>query len=333
MKKRMSSIVTVVLALLLLVIGSQAMAGNGTLGDSNIKYYGRWDFSNPSRYLSYWGGAYIKVKFTGTTVKVKVGKPSNYYAQIDNGPWISYNNAEGTINLTRVALHSGTHTLSVAQGKDYDYVFDFRGLILDPGAVTQSPVTGKRLIEYIGDSITAGYTDPQANVSAFGWVLSEKLGAEHTQISYPGINLTSGYKGTAGMETQYFKQQSPAHPQSPDWDFKNYTPNTIVINLGTNDNTNQIADTVFQKTYINFLAKVRGKFPKARIYVLRTFLNLKSQPTQAAVAARNAEGDKYVFFIDTEGWLEMKSADYTDNVHPSVIGNRKVAEKLITIIR
>ena len=333
MKNMFKSGSIVVVALLLIFIALPAMAGNGALGDTNIKYFGRWDFSSPNQYMSYWGGAYIKVKFTGTTVKVKVGKASNYYAKIDDGPWLSYNDQSGTISLTPKALSPGTHSLSVAQGKDYDYVFNFQGLVLDPGATTKAPETSKKLIEYIGDSITTGYTDPQANVSAFGWVLSEKLGTEHTQISYPGINLTSGYKGSTGMDVQYSKQQSVAHNNSPDWDFKRYTPNAIVINLGTNDNTNQITDSLFQQTYTTFLKNIRDKFPKAKIYVLRTFLNLKAGPTKASVAARHADGDKQIFYIDTEGWLQTQSADYTDNVHPSVTGNIKVAEKLASIIK
>jgi len=72
------------------------------------------------------GGAYIKVNFSGTTVKIKLGNTSSYYAKIDNGPWITYSNATGTVNLTPTPLANGTHSLSVAQGKDYDYIFNFQ---------------------------------------------------------------------------------------------------------------------------------------------------------------------------------------------------------------
>ncbi|RVU01024.1 endoglucanase [Mucilaginibacter limnophilus] len=304
----------------------------GDLSDANIKYFGRWDFSSSTQYVSYWGGAYIKVRFTGTTVKVKVGNTSNFYAKIDNGAWVSYIGVTGTINLTPTALAAGTHSLSVAQGKDYDYVFNFQGLILDAGATTSAPSVGANLIEYIGDSITTGYTDPQANVSAYGWVLSESLGAEHTQISYPGINLTSGYTGGTGMDVQYFKRQSFAYPSSPNWNFATYTPKAIVINLGTNDNSNNVPDAAFQSTYTTFLANIRAQFPNAEIIVLRTFLNLKTAPTVAAVAARVAAGDNRVHYVNTDGWLTPGSSDYTDGLHPSVAGNIKVANRLKPIL-
>jgi len=69
-----------------LAFGSTAtFAGNGALGDTNIKYFGRWVFTNSAQYSSYWGGAYIKVNFSGTTVKSSWATPSNYHAKIDNG--------------------------------------------------------------------------------------------------------------------------------------------------------------------------------------------------------------------------------------------------------
>ncbi len=306
-----------------------AAATPGDLADGNIKYFGRWDFTNPAEYASYWGGAYIRVNFTGTTVKIKVGYPTHYFAKIDNGPWVSYYNANGTINLTPTPLASGTHTLSVAQGKDYDYQFKFQGLILDAGAVTSPPSVFSQLIEWIGDSITAGYTDEQANVSGYPWVCSETLlHTEHTQIAYPGVRLVTSGNGP-GMDVQYFKLQNPAYTTAPAWDFTRYTPKVIVINLGTNDN-GHVPDDQFRDTYISFLANIRAKFPNVEIFVVRTFINVMTNPTIAAVNARIAAGDTKVHYIDTNGWLT--NADYTDGLHPSVAGNIKAAGLLQPII-
>lgn len=308
-----------------------------TLGpaDNNIRYFGRWDFSNSAQFLSYWGGAYFKVNFTGTTAKIKVGNNTNYYAKIDNGPWISYTNATGIINLTPNSLPSGTHTLTVAQGKDYSYVFNFQGLILDEDARTTAPAVGTDLIEYIGDSITAGYTDPQANVSGYAWVCSEKLGAEHTQIAYPGIALTNGFglnTNKTGMSVQYFKSQSLAHTSSPEWDFSKYTPQIIVINLGQNDNSTNVPDNTFQSEYISFLTDIRMKCPEAEIFVMRTFTGVKAAPTIAAVNNRIAAGDVRLHYIDTNNWLTLNSTDYNDGVHPSVSGHNKAANLLASVL-
>jgi lysophospholipase L1-like esterase len=301
-------------------------------GDPHIQYFGRWDFSHPSEYTSHWGGAYFKVSFTGTTAKIKLGNKSNYYARIDDGPWTSYLNASGTLDLTPEPLTAGLHTLSVAQGKDYNYVFSFQGLLLDAGTKTLKPVVYPYLIEYIGDSITAGYTDPQADVSDYAWTCSENLRCEHTQIAYPGINIVSGYSN-AGMSEQYFKQGSLAYPTSPPWDFSIYTPNIIVINLGTNDTNHKIPDSLFQVVYTDFLTNIRNKLPKVEIFVMKTFAGTKAVATSSAVAARNKAGDTHIHYIDTTGWLTRGTDDYTDNTHPSVNGHIKVAKLLQPILQ
>ncbi len=309
---------------------ANAAAVPGDLADGNIKYFGRWDFSNPAEYASFWGGAYFRVNFTGTTVKIKVGYPTHYYAKIDDGPWVSYYNASGTINLTPTPLNNGTHTLSVAQGKDYDYQFKFQGLILDAGATTSAPPALAALIEWIGDSITCGYTDEQANVSGYGWVCSEQLlHTEHTQIAYPGIRLVSGDNGP-GMDVQYFKLQNPSFNAAPTWDFTRYTPKVIVINLGTNDN-GHVPEAQFRDSYITFLSNIRARFSTVEIFVMRTFNGYLVTPTVAAVNARIAAGDTKVHYIDTDGW--MTGADYTDGLHPSVAGNIKAANLLQPILQ
>lgn len=310
--------------------GATVAVAPGMPGDPNIKYFGRWDFSNTTQHMNYWGGAYLRVKFTGTTIKLKTGNTTHYFAKIDNGPWVSYLNAGGVINLTPTPLAPGTHTISVAQGKDYNYLFSFQGFVLDPGATTSAPAAAATLIEWIGDSITAGYTDAQANVSGYPWVCSELLGTEHTQIAYPGITLVSGFATQGGMDVQYFKWRNPSNANSPAWDFSRYTPKVIVVNLGTNDNNKKVPDSLFRTTYISFLANVRSRFPQAEIFVMRTFLGVKATPTLAAVNARIAAGDNKLHYIDTNGWLG--SADYTDGLHPSVSGNIKAANLLKPIL-
>lgn len=310
--------------------------GYGSLKDTNILYFGRWDFSDSTKFNAYWGGAYIRVNFTGTTVKLQTANISNFYASIDGGPWISYKDAGGTkgvINLTPSPLSAGNHTLSIAQGKDYDYLFSFQGLILDPGATTSKPAASDYLIEYIGDSITAGYLDDQANVSDYAWICSEALGTEHTQIAYPGIALVSSPRHGVAMDSQYFKLQPPNYSPRIAWDFSRYTPKAIVLNLGTNDSDYEDSDSTFQAVYEYLLGSIRTKFPQAEIFVLRTFLGIRAQPTAAAVAARIAAGDKKVHYVNTEGWITQSTSDYlTDNLHPSESGHLKIAGLLQAVL-
>ena len=312
---------------------SASYATPGALGDPNIKYFGRWDFSNPSQYLAYWGGAYLKVNFTGTTAQINVGTTdtTNYYAQIDNGPWTTFANASGIVNLTPTPLESGTHTLSVAQGKDYSYKFCFQGLTFDPDATTSPPTVGSNLIEFIGDSITTGYTDTQADVSDYAWICSQKLDCEHTQITFPGIALSTGYGfngGQPGMVIQYLKLQPSG---DKNWHFSNYTPQIVVINIGQNDTyPTREPSSQFQTNYATLLTTVRSKFPNAQIFAMRTFSGNEATLILAAVNAQRDDGDTKLHYVDTTGWL--LHSDTKDGTHPTDAGQMKVARLLQPIL-
>ena len=73
-KTRTTALIAVaagVLAAGLPVLSAQAAVGDGTPSDSNISFVGRWNRANASAYVPYWAGAYLRVGFTGKTVKLR----------------------------------------------------------------------------------------------------------------------------------------------------------------------------------------------------------------------------------------------------------------------
>jgi lysophospholipase L1-like esterase len=311
-----------------------AATGDGSPGDSNIKYIGRWDTSNLSNIKSYWSGAYFRVNFTGTTLSIKLGAAVPIYVTIDSTTTY-YSSANGTVNLTSTPLASGTHSLRVAARSENDTI-QFQGLILSSGASTQAPAAKGKLIEFIGDSITAGCcTLTNYVLSNYAWLTGEAVNADHTQIAFSGICLQDGvscYSGNnIGMSVQFFKLQTVRYTNSPAWDFNRYQPNQVVINIGTNDSTTGVSDSTFQNTYTTFLQNVRAKYPNAEIYVLRTFGGYKVSPTQAAVNARISAGDTKVHYVDTTGWVTTGDFD-SDNLHPNMNGHIKIANRLTSVL-
>jgi lysophospholipase L1-like esterase len=335
--------------LLILIIGSiigsiffvarnQAAARMGTPQDPNVRYIGRWDTSNSLVYNSYWPGAYFKTSFTGTTIKLKLAGFSGIYVSIDHGPdiHITYLGSNGIVNLTHTPLKAGTHTLRVAVANDID-TLHFKGLILDPGAITVAPSISSQLIEFVGDSITVGATDINYALSDYAWLTAERLSVEHTQIAEGGMCLVDNVQCAApdptGMSRQYFKLTTSYINDSLDWDFSRYQATAVVINLGTNDQGNHVGDALFQSTYITFLHNIRAKYPHALIFALEPFDGAEATFIQAAVQAVNASGDHNVRYIDTTGWLQSGSDDYSsDNLHPSDTGQVKVANHLEPIL-
>jgi len=315
-----------------------AGTGNGDLTDSNISYVGRWDKSNSTTFRSHWNGAYLSTKFTGTTVKVKVAEKTTFMAIID-GVAATRWDATGTYNLTPTPLANGTHTLKiVAQFQDSE--LPFQGLVLDAGASTVRP-DPLPLVEFIGDSITTAILTTDTAPSGYAWLTGERLGADHTQISYPGITLVNptwaNPNVVTGMETAYFRQwQAAKCPDvactgNPTWNFANYTAKLVVVNLGSNDGSKSVAGTTFQKEYTAFLQSIRAKYPNADIFSLRPFGGYYETENKAAVNARLSAGDAKVHYIDTTGWLTSPD-DFKDGLHPNDGGHVKVSNRLLPIL-
>jgi lysophospholipase L1-like esterase len=323
--------VAVLTAVTTAVHPAAAATGDGSPSDSNIRYFGRWDTRSPGAYVPGWTGAYAVLGFTGTTVKLRQRTSVDLYAGVDDGAWVSYRNVGGTVNLTPSRLPSGTHTLRVAYRQDAgSYHGDevFQGVLLDSGAHTVAVSVPSRIIEFVGDSITAGYKSSQEALTAYGWLTAEKLGAAHTEIARPSVCLYPA-SGCIGMRDRYFK--TGLDTSTPDWDFSRYQVSDVVINLGTNDRAHGVTGAQFQGAYVTLLQRIRAKYPNATIHAMEIFNQGYATETKAAVAARNGAGDGKVRYVSTEGWI-TPATDTADGTHPNDAGHRKIAARLATVI-
>ncbi|WP_236028170.1 SGNH/GDSL hydrolase family protein [Paractinoplanes lichenicola] len=306
-------------------------AGDGSPGDSNISFVGRWNKSNATAYVPYWAGAYLRVGFTGRTVKLKQRNTIQLWASIDGKAFTSFTGS-GTINLTPTALAAGSHTLIVSYRQvagSYQGDAVFQGLTLDAGASTVKAPARPKMVEFVGDSITAGTTSSQLAVTDYGFKAGERLGFDHSQIAIGGMCLSETTDGCWAHETRYW-MSSGGQAGTDQWDFTRYTPDGVVINLGTNDKSHGVSGPDFQAKYTAFLTRIRAKFPYGKLFALRTFIGRYAAETQAAVQARNAAGDVNVFYVDTTGWLP--SDGLSDSVHPNDKGHQAIADRLAPIL-
>jgi lysophospholipase L1-like esterase len=294
----------------------------GQPSDPNLLYVGRWDKQVPTDYHGNWIGSYVRTVFSGTSVGVKVGGHAGLVYVLDGQPPQVAEGGPGVIALNQSPLDSGNHSLLVAVKGGGGW--DFQGLVLDPEAKTQAPEK-RPLIEFIGDSISCGSPQPIEAAGNYNWLTAEALGCDHTQISWPGRALTTGYgcqSDNVGLDIQYFQQNCfYDRPRAP-WDFSTYTPNMIVINLGQNDGCGQEPENKFTASYVSFLTNIRNKFPKVPIVSLTPFSGGYHDQVQSAVETVNGRGDPLVYCIDTKDWLQP--GDFVDGVHPNVAGNTKL---------
>jgi lysophospholipase L1-like esterase len=304
------------------------------VNDPHLLYFGRWDLSNPAQPHSHWTGAYIRTRFTGTSVGISLPNDAPLAVSIDNEAIRPLEAKRGDTPLNLKPLKPGTHSLLVGPGEGNE--LSFKGLLLDSGASTQA-VAARPIIEFVGDSITWG-TGPDGMWSVnWAWQSAESLDCDHAQIAQSARALTTGY-GCAdehtGMDKQYFMLKNFGYvhdnPQVP-WNFS-YTPVMVVINLGQNDACGNEPDNVFTPNYVNFVKNIRAKFPNASIVALRMFGGDHfGRDTLQAVETLEGEGDKNVHFVDTQGWLDKE--DFADGVHPNGHGNLKITARLVEALR
>ena len=81
--------------------------------DKNLRYFGRWDRSDPAVPRSHWGGAYLRTRFTGTSVGLKMQDDQRLAVSIDGEPFRPVDGKAGVTALTAAPLSPGLHSLLV----------------------------------------------------------------------------------------------------------------------------------------------------------------------------------------------------------------------------
>lgn len=224
------------------------------------------------------------------------------------------------------------------------------------------PTAEKELkIEFIGDSITCGYgvddevkehhfsTATEDGTKTYAFKTAEALNADYSMVSFSGHGIVSGYttQGKAVTEQrvpEYYakvgRSYSPTADfslQDIDWEFTEFTPDVIVINLGTNDAsyTGGSLELMREYTdgYIDFLGQVREHNPDA--YILCTLgimgNTLYTDMEAAAIEYTENTGDDRVgtLLFDVQSAEDGYAADW----HPTEATHAKAAEKLTEKIK
>lgn len=311
---------------------------------SSITYYGRQEFlDNGGVQLNFQSG--FEVIFTGTSAAVGIevaGSASEYMYSIDGEAFVRVLNPTAGYNSLATGLTAGEHTLTFYacnQGARNRIT----GLRFDSGASLKK-VPKKKTIEFIGDSITAGWIGSgyiNWLSKCYTWQTAQKLGFGFNVVARGGIGLLVKGTDALNMSDRYFRaipysETIGKNETYPMYDTSRYTPDYIVVNLGTNDRS--YSSSQVQAAYTNFLTALRSSYPGATIFALRPLGGRDitggdgyfKKEIISAVNARRKAGDKNVVFMDTTGWVEV--SDFADQLHFNYEGNEHIAEKLAAAI-
>lgn len=288
-------------AVWLLVLWSLPAVVQATLVDADhprIQYLGRVSFLNPKAPAFSWTGVSVRLRFTGSSISVRLRDSFNRYTVLIDGieRAVLEARAEQEEYLLAQNLGDGPHELHLIKRHESNHTkAEFLGVRLSDGHSLLPPPTRSMLrIEFIGDSYVACYGceldrregDDQdyrrfTNVSrSFGSLVARHYGAEAMTHAYSGKGLvrnassdTSGRTFAPYYERTLHVGADFGWPLDP-WPFASWIPRLVVIHLGINDfvgKTTQpaVLDT-FVDRYDQFLQNLRTLYPGARFVLMST---------------------------------------------------------------
>jgi lysophospholipase L1-like esterase len=315
-----------------------------------VRFVGRFDLTEPDHPRFAWPASAIATRFTGKALHVHL-KGTGY----DELQVVVDGASTGVISLLPTkedyevvsGLGPSVHELLLTKRTEAR-VGEVQFLGFDGAALAPPARPAGRRIELLGDSITAGYgaegVGPtcSGNLAAmenefmsYGALAARSLGAEHVTVAWSGR--------TTEEMTDLYDRTLPSRPASR-WDFGKWTPDAVVINLGTNDfNHGDPGPNAFMRPYLLLVQKVRAIYPRALIVCALGPMLTDSYPPGAhaltrargymtqVVAQVRAAGDTRVSF------LEFPSQDFGNGLgcdyHPSLKTHRLMGEQLAAALR
>jgi len=322
-------------------------------GDPHIRYTGRFDFNDPRGPRYDWPAVMIEAAFEGTSIAAFIDDEggNSYDVNIDGQTSVLHTVPGQTRYVLAEGLRGGEHNVRLVKRTETFYgTPQFLGFELDANRELLSlPHAPERRIEFIGDSITAGYgvegTSPTCIFSketenaarTYAAQTAGYFDADYHVIAVSGLGVVRNYNSegamSAGTMLSYYGR-TLANETEENWNFAEWQPDAVVINLGTNDfsTTPHPAGEVFLQGYTNLIFKVRERYPETHIFTIAGPIMVgPAEDTIRSVVAQMNEvlGDERVYYVPIENTLELTDVDYGCDWHPNEHGQAKIAEQLI----
>ena len=333
-----------------------------------VSYTGRVDCAASGGPMLGFVGASVRVRFRGRGLELRLkdfggGTPqtTNYYDVSVDGAAPNLLEVSPAREQYPLALElaEGEHQIelfkrveaapggSLGAGKTQVLGFVLHGSALLP---VRQP---RRRLEFVGDSITCGYGDEVETTTpaqshyttrgsnghkAYGAITAALLGAQYSAVAYSGRGISRNYSDGGGQVIpDLYLNSVPEDPSASRWDPAQYTPDAVIINLGTNDfSTPGVDRRAFVAGYIGFLATLRGYYPGAALVAAlgpmlsdyyppgaNAWTNAQAD-VKAAVAARVAAGDSHVHLIT----FPPQEGPWGEDWHPTAATHAKMARQL-----
>ena len=342
--------------------GAKDGGGTGTGGTSapstgGPRWVGRVDATDPNAVRFAWQGAGVIATVNGTSVAVKLrteGTPTVYFQPVIDGKLATRFNVDTGYDQTvtlATGLAAADHLVELYRDTEGMYgLSTFLGFT--SGTVKGAPAASGRLIEVVGDSISAGYgnlgSEPHPNWVAspachwtaanstwyqtYAAIAGHALNAEVSTIARSGWGMYRDNTGNTANVLSSVYANALGTDSNVLWGFAPKA-SVVVINLGTNDWATGDPGTNYETAYEGFIATVRSHYPDAWIFL--TIGSMTSDPALSqvktrlanVVAALAATGDRKLvtFDLGVQNMGSDGSVPTGCDWHPNVADHKRMA--------
>ncbi len=237
-----------------------------------------------------WPGVYFEGRIRGTGVGIVLDDAASYYdVQIDGRTTATLAKPGRTTYWVR-GLSNADHTVRLVKRSESPWAAsDFGGFVaVSGGAVLTRPVARSRQIEFIGDSLTAGYgnlsttrdcsanggVDRNTNTDlSFGALTARALNADYQVNAFSGRGMVRNYGGgEPGTSYRTYYDRALLHVNGDVWQRPaSWRPQVVVVGLGTNDFSTALKPgeqwpdqqslvAAYKSAYHGFLDKLRARY-------------------------------------------------------------------------
>jgi hypothetical protein len=349
--------------------GGGAIPGTGLpppgCGSGNVaggpRWVGRVDATDVNAVEMAWQGAGLIANVTGTdiAVKLRAGDTIFYQPVVDGVPKARFSVTSGSDQTVTLAtgLSAGDHVIELyrdTEGSKASSTF----LGFTSGTVTGSCATNDRLIEIVGDSISAGFGDlgsethpnwacnPCCDWTAqnstwfqtYGALAGHQLNAEVSTMAVSGWGLGQDRGCGTGSLVPSVYENTLGTGGGGTWGF-NPKAAAVVINLGTNDMAcGSFSTATYTAAGIAFVQKIRSHYPNAWIFFTIGSMSgsgdlAKIKPAQDAIVTGAGDPKVSTFQFQPQNLGSNGEVPSGCLWHPSIATHAQMAEQLKTQLK
>ncbi len=325
-----------------------------TLSRNEIKYSGRFDFSNAEKIEFGWAKTSLSINFIGNKVYADLESDGeDYFLVVLDGE--IYNNSfpvrERKLYKLVEDIEYGEHTLELVKRTEaFVGTASFYGFEIFNGEILEMPKEKPLKIEIFGDSISCGYGNESENEFAeynsidansylsYGAIASRELNAELNLTTWSGLGLVRNYDDSPMPLPERIEWITNKNTNKK-WDFSSYVPDIVLINLGTNDfNEHPPTEDNYVDGYRILIDRIRNYYGEVKIICAigpvmegKVLNDIRDYVKNHVVEYYNSMGNKNIFFLEHSHQKEENG--YGQAYHPSQKTHNIMADELVEKIK